>query len=61
MMDAINIENLSKSFGTHRVLDSLDMAVPAGSIFGLVGENGAGKTTIMKIIQIGRASCRERV
>lgn len=50
MMDAINIENLSKSFGTHRVLDSLDMAVPAGSIFGLVGENGAGKTTIMKII-----------
>ena len=49
-MDAINIKNLSKSFGAHRVLESLDMIVPAGSIFGLVGENGAGKTTTMKII-----------
>ena len=49
-MDAINIKNLSKSFGAHRLLESLDMIVPAGSIFGLVGENGAGKTTTMKII-----------
>lgn len=49
-MNAIEIKGLTKTFGTHRVLDHMDLSVPAGSVFGLVGENGAGKTTTMKII-----------
>lgn len=49
-MDAIDIKGLTKTFGAHRVLDSMDLTVPSGSVFGLVGENGAGKTTTMKIL-----------
>ena len=41
---------LSKSYGNVRVLDSLDFAIPEGSVFGLIGPNGAGKTTTIKIM-----------
>jgi len=46
----LKIENLSKSFGTHKVLDGVSFDVPEGSIFGFIGANGAGKTTTMKLI-----------
>jgi len=46
----LSIQNLSKSFGSSRVLGGLSFDVPEGSIFGFVGVNGAGKTTTMKII-----------
>ena len=49
-MDSLIIENLSKSFGSNRIIDSISFSVPQGSIFGLLGENGAGKTTTMKMI-----------
>lgn len=49
-MNAIEITNLHKSFGTHKVLDGLCLSVPMGSIFGFIGQNGAGKTTTMKTI-----------
>jgi ABC-type uncharacterized transport system ATPase subunit len=41
----IKIVNLCKSFGTHIVLDQLSIDIPDGSVFGLVGINGAGKST----------------
>jgi oleandomycin transport system ATP-binding protein len=47
---AIRTEQLGKSFGARRVLDGLDLAVPAGVIFGLLGPNGAGKTTAVRIL-----------
>lgn len=49
-MDVIRIENLHKSYGSHTVLDGVDMTVKEGEIYGLVGNNGAGKTTLMKAI-----------
>lgn len=49
-MDILTIEHLSKSFGTHTVLDDVSFSVPEGSIFGFIGQNGAGKTTTMKLI-----------
>lgn len=49
-MDSLIIENLSKSFGSNRIIDSISFSVPQGSIFGFLGENGAGKTTTMKMI-----------
>ena len=49
-MDSLIIENLSKSFGSNRIIDSISLSVPQGSIFGFLGENGAGKTTTMKMI-----------
>lgn len=48
-MDVV-VENLSKSFGTLKAVDSVSFSVKKGEILGLLGPNGAGKTTIMKII-----------
>ncbi len=44
---AIKIDQLTLSYGTHRVLDGLSLAVPAGSITALLGGNGAGKSTTL--------------
>lgn len=43
-------ERLSKSYRKFTALDSVDMTVYRGDVYGLIGRNGAGKTTIMKII-----------
>jgi ABC-2 type transport system ATP-binding protein len=50
MPNAIAFEGLSKLFRDLAALNGLNMAVPEGSIFGLVGPNGAGKTTAIKIV-----------
>lgn len=49
-MKVIVAENLSKSFGKVKAVDSLRLNVDEGSITGLIGPNGAGKTTTIKMI-----------
>ena len=49
MLNAIEIRGLVKEYPGFR-LDGLDLALPSGSIMGLVGENGAGKSTTIKLI-----------
>jgi ABC-2 type transport system ATP-binding protein len=46
----IEIEGLSKRFGTHTAVAGLDLKVEAGEIFGFLGPNGAGKTTTVKCV-----------
>lgn len=46
----IEIKNLSKSYGTKKALQDVNLSLPQGEIIGLFGENGAGKTTLMKCI-----------
>ena len=46
----INCSNGSKSFNEHRVLDNISFAIPEGTIVGLLGPSGAGKTTLIKIL-----------
>ena len=46
----IKVSDVSKDYGKFRALESMSFTVPKGSIYGLVGRNGAGKTTIMRII-----------
>lgn len=46
----IDVSKISKSYGQHRVLDRLNLQVQAGEIVALVGPNGVGKTTLLKII-----------
>src|SRR5262245_52691637 len=51
MEQAIQAQGLVKTYpGDVRALDGLDLAVPAGSIFGLLGPNGAGKSTAVRIL-----------
>jgi len=45
-MVLLEIRNLSKRFGTLAAVQNVNLAVPAGEIFGLLGPNGAGKTTV---------------
>lgn len=47
---AICVQNLNKTFGPVKAVDSLDFTVDAAECFGLLGPNGAGKTTTMKIL-----------
>ncbi|HEY1412793.1 MAG TPA: ATP-binding cassette domain-containing protein, partial [Rhodopila sp.] len=44
-MNAIQVERLSKRYGSVAAVDDISFAVPAGSTVGLLGGNGAGKTT----------------
>lgn len=46
----IKVSDVSKEYGKFQALKSMSFTVPKGSIYGLVGRNGAGKTTIMRII-----------
>ncbi|MEN6366461.1 MAG: ABC transporter ATP-binding protein, partial [Thermoguttaceae bacterium] len=45
---AVELRGLVKSFGKKAVLMGVDLAVPRGSVLGLLGANGAGKTTLLK-------------
>ncbi len=49
-MNAVEIKNLSKNFGTKQAVCGLDMNVPMGAIYGFIGENGSGKSTTEKMI-----------
>ena len=49
-VSAIEIKGLSKSFRGMYAVDHLNMTVPAGSIYGFIGENGSGKSTTMKLL-----------
>ena len=49
-MTAIKTEGLSKSYGTLKALDGLDLEVPENVVFGFLGPNGAGKTTTVRLL-----------
>ncbi len=49
-MNAVEIKNLSKSFGQKKAVCGLEMTVSVGAIYGFIGENGSGKSTTEKMI-----------
>jgi ABC-2 type transport system ATP-binding protein len=50
MAAIVETRNLTRSYGANLALDSLDLTIPEGAIFGFIGPNGAGKTTTMRIL-----------
>lgn len=68
----LQTENLTKKYGTHTVLDNVSINLEKKHIYGFIGENGAGKSTFMKIVTgltyptsgtysiMGKESSRER-
>lgn len=50
IQNAVEIKNLTKTFGTKQALKGLNMTVPVGAIYGFIGENGSGKSTTEKLL-----------
>lgn len=50
MSHAVELSQISKSYGSQRVLHDVSLTIQAGSVVSLIGENGAGKSTLAKII-----------
>jgi ABC-2 type transport system ATP-binding protein len=71
MESALEVQGVSKTFGTTRAIDDLNLVVPRGSTYGVIGPSGAGKTTAIRMIMsilfpdggtlrvLGRASALE--
>lgn len=49
-MEILQVTNLHKSFGSNQVINDLSFSVQANTVYGFLGQNGAGKTTVMKMI-----------
>lgn len=49
-MNAVEVKNLSLSYGDIKVLEDLNFSIPESAFVSIVGPNGAGKTTLMKIL-----------
>ncbi len=45
----LSLSRVTKSFGEKRAVDGLDLEIPKGSVFGLLGQNGAGKSTTIRM------------
>jgi ABC-2 type transport system ATP-binding protein len=58
MTDVVRLDNVTKRFGRQTALRRVSFAVPEGSVFALLGENGAGKTTAIRIL-LGLADADE--
>ena len=49
-MTAVQIHQVTKTFGNHMAVDDLSLQVPTGSVYGFIGPNGSGKTTTLRMI-----------
>ena len=47
---AVSLNDIRKTFGSHRAVDGLSFEIARGTVFGLLGRNGAGKTTTIRMI-----------
>ena len=49
-MNAVELSEVTKTYGSHRAVDSLSLTIPAGTVYGFIGPNGSGKTTTLRLI-----------
>ena len=50
MSELLTVQNLSKNYGSKQALKNVSLSVSRGRIVGLLGPNGSGKTTMLKLI-----------
>ena len=50
MLPVLSVENLTKVYGSKKVVDNVTFSIYPGQIFGFVGPNGAGKSTTIRMI-----------
>jgi len=50
METVLQLDNVSKAYGAVKALKQVSLAIPKGSVFGILGPNGSGKTTLMSIV-----------
>lgn len=50
METVLQLDNVSKAYGAVKALKQVSLAIPKGSVFGILGPNGSGKTTMMSIV-----------
>src|SRR5580700_793659 len=50
LMDAVQITDVTKTFGTVTAVENLNLTIPQGSVYGFIGPNGSGKSTTMRMI-----------
>ena len=50
MKDLLSTNGLTKKFGRYKVVNAVNIDIRQGDIYGLIGRNGTGKTTILKMI-----------
>ena len=57
----VKTQELTKQYGHHRAVSSISMRVRKGAVYGLIGRNGAGKTTFLKMLAGLAAPTKERL
>jgi ABC-2 type transport system ATP-binding protein len=50
METVLQIDGVSKAYGKVKALKEVSLTIPKGSVFGILGPNGSGKTTMMSIV-----------
>jgi ABC-2 type transport system ATP-binding protein len=50
MTSAVELEGVTKTFGSHTAVDALDLVVPRNCVYGFIGPNGSGKTTTLRMV-----------
>ena len=60
-MSVVEVDRLSYAYGSHSALRDVDLSVPEGSLYALLGPNGSGKTTLLQILMGLRRAQRGRV
>ena len=56
----LELKNITKIYGRQKALDDVSFSIKKGRIYGFVGENGAGKTTALRIITLAQQRCERR-